>query len=179
MVVRDAGTQQYRENWTDATVVTKRRDAQASLASLSAGPPPRRTNWVSIGIWVVVGVAAFGLGGVLTHLRSSGDSSGTVVQASSPVQPALPTPPEATQAAAEPVDTAPVEQQAAPDAAPTQAEPETETLDPSELQQAPKKVAPRVTAKPKPTAATPTAAVTPTAAPKVTKPSKGGIPSEI
>ncbi|MGE0323595.1 MAG: hypothetical protein AB7K71_11260 [Polyangiaceae bacterium] len=170
VVVSEPGAQQYQEKWTDATIVTKRRPAQGrpSMASLS-GQAPKRTNWVSVGIWVAVGVAAFGLGGLLTHLKSSGSGSGTVVQASGPgeVQAANPTAAPTPQPTAE--ELAASEDAAAPEAI---AEPEAETLDPSELKQAPKKALPRATAKP---AAAPPQAT----APKVSAPAKAGIPSEI
>ncbi len=171
VVVREAGSQQYQEKWSDATVVTKRRP---SMASISGTTSPKRTNWISIGIWIAVGAAAFGLGGVLTHLRSSGDGSGTVVQASGP---AGTTAPQAEPHAAtpEPAQEPSVAPQEVVDAAPPEAaqEAEAETLDPSELKQVPKQVVPRATAKPK------QAAPPPTAAPKVSAPAKGGIPSEI
>lgn len=183
VVVREPGSQQYQEKWADATVVTKRRSP--SMASIP-GVPPKRTNWVSIGIWVAVGVAAFGLGGLLTQLKSSSGGTGTVVEASGPAQaPATPTsaaPPQIAEGQA------PTEEADAPQA---MAEPEAETLDPSELEQA-KPLSPRGTTAPKNAAspkntALPTNTALPKPAPpkatappaKVTAPAKGGIPSEI
>jgi hypothetical protein len=159
---------QYSET-NDPTAVARRAAARAPtmvLRRVQSVPPPRRRNWLVIGIWVAAGVVAFGFGGVLAAITARGSDGPP--QAAAPPEPAPPprtTPPASTPPAAA-VATAPKPA--------TTTEPEAEAITASDLPVEPAPARPRL----RPKAAS-TASPRPTASPPKTAPGKTEIPEGI
>jgi hypothetical protein len=135
------------------------------LRRVESFPPPKRRNWMVIGIWVAAGVVAFGFGGVLAALTARGSDS------SASATPAAALPPPA------PTRTAPPPKSAPPPAkAPDQSQPpqdDTEAITASDLPVEPVKPTRRPRTKsPANPAGTP-------AVPTKTTPEKTAIPEGI
>lgn len=159
---------QYSES-NDPTAVARRAASRAPtmvLRRVASVPPPRRRNWLVIGIWVAASVVAFGFGGVLAALTAR--RSDTPQTASAPPPPA-PQPAATSQRA--PAATAVA---TAPKASPSREEPEAEAITASDL---PVESAPaRPKARPKASSA---AEPRSTASPPKTAPGKTEIPEGI
>ncbi len=156
---------------SDPTAVARRHAARAPtmvLRRVESFAPPKRKNWLVIGIWVAAGVVAFGFGGVLAAITAtrSSDSGKTELPVAAPTPAPSPSPTQTAKLEA-PARTAPP--------APEPAKQEPEAITASDLPVEP--VRPPRASKPKKSAST--AAPGTAATQAKTAPNESEIPEGI
>ncbi len=180
VVVLEAASQQYSAEWTEATVVSRRRPPASRLVAPStpdlAAPTRSYTAYV---VWGVVALLAFGLGGLISHLRDK-PSEPQGLPVASPAQglPAQGSPAQGSPAQGSPEHPADVLPEAAQAVRGGEVADEPAQLD--ELPTEAPRVAPRATplvAGPPPTPAASPAPTSPVASPVPTSPAASPAPT--